>query len=89
MNDKQCNLLLECGSGSSLHHVQDPSKKMGNKNKSNYARSKPSNMTSDTVKGQKTIKAGIEAIKRKLTPEKESDTSRDNQQLSRNEHNNT
>ena len=35
------------------------------------------------------IKAAIEAMKRKLSPEKEADTSRDNQKVSRNEHNDT
>ena len=40
-------------------------------------------MTSDTVKGQ------IEAMKQKLIPEKGADTSRDNQKIFRNEHNNT
>ena len=88
-NDKQCNRSQEYDGGSSLHHVRDSSKNTGKKNKANYAQRKPSNMTSDVVKGQKTIKAAIEAMKRKLTPEKEADTSRDNQRISRNEHNNT
>ena len=84
------NLLFhKYDGGSSLHHVRDSSKNTGKKNKANYAQRKPSNMTSDVVKGQKTIKAAIEAMKRKLTPEKEADTSRDNQKISRNEHNNT
>ena len=50
-------------------------------------------MTSDAVKSQKTINAAIEAMKQTLTPEKEADTSRDNQKISRNEriiiHNNS
>ena len=89
MNDKQCNRSQEYDGSSSLHHVQNSSKNTGKKNKANYAQRKPSNMTIDAVKGQKTIKAAIEAMKRKLTPEKEADTSRDNQKISRNEHNNT
>ena len=80
-----CNPLQGDGSGSSLHHFQDPTKKTVKKNKSNYAQRKPSNMTSDPVKSQTTTKA-IEAMKRKLIPEKEADTSRDNQKISRNEH---
>ena len=87
-NDKQCNRSEVYDGGSSLHHVQDSSKNTGKKNKANYAQRKPSNTTIDAVKGQKTIKAAIEAMKRKLTPEKEADTSRDNQKISRNEHDN-
>ena len=59
-NDKQCNLSQEYYGGSSLHHIQSSSKNTGKKNKANYSQCKPSNMTIDAVKGQKTIKAAID-----------------------------
>ena len=43
----------------------------------------------NSSKGQKSIKAAIEAMKRKLTPEREADTSRDNNKMSRSENNDT
>ena len=69
--------------------LKNLSKKIGPKNKSSNSQRKPSTITNKTVKGQQTIKAAIEAMKRKLSPEKEADTSRNNQKVSRNEHNDT
>ena len=81
-SDEQLNYIFEHESSASVHDSQNSSKKMNNKK----VNRKPTTMSSDTVKGQKSIKAAIEAMKRKLSPEKESDTSRDNNKMSRNEH---
>ena len=61
-SDEQLNYIIEHESSASVHYSQNSSKKM-NKQKLNR---KPTTMSSDTVKGQKSIKAAIEAMKRKL-----------------------
>ena len=70
-SDEQLNYIIELESSAPMHDSQ-------NSSKTNIflLNHKPPTMSSDTVKGQKTIKAAIEVMKRKLSPEKESDTSR-------------
>ena len=81
LSDKQCDFLKVDESSSSLHSPKNLSKKIGPKNKSSNSQRKPSTITN------KTVKSVIEAMKRKLSPEKEADTSCDNQKVSLNEHN--
>ena len=78
MSDKQCDSLKIDESSSSLHSPKKKSKEIDPKTKSSHSQRKPSTISNKTVKGQQTINAAIEAMKRKLSPEKEADTSRDN-----------
>ena len=78
----------EHGSSSSSNHSHSASKKKDKKTKLDNPPRKPSVMPSEPVKGQKIIKAAIEAMKRKLSPEKESDTIQD-KKMSRSENSDT
>ena len=89
ISEKQYAYRKEHGSSSSSNHSHSTSKKMDKKTKLDNPPRKPSVMPSESVKGQKTIKAAIEAMKRKLSHEKESDPIQDNKKMSRSENNDT
>ena len=89
ISEKQSAYRKEHGRSSSSNHSHSASKKKDKKTKLDNPPRKPSVMPSESVKDQKTIKAAIEAMKRKLSPEKESDTIQHNKKMSRSENTDT
>ena len=70
ISEKQSDYRMEHGSSYSANHSHSASKKKEKKTKLDNPPRKPSVMPSESVKGQKTIKAAIEAMNRKLSLKK-------------------
>ena len=84
--DDQCESIIDNTIYSTLPVVA-PLTKPKTKSRGLKPNPKSTATTYNSSKGQKSIKAAIEAMKGKLTPEKEADPSEDNNKMSRSENN--
>ena len=86
--DDQCESIIDNNISSALPVVA-PLTKPRTKSRGLKTNPKSTATSYNSSKGQKSIEAAIKAMKRKLTPEKEADTSEDNNKMSRSENNDT
>ena len=86
--DDQCESIIYNTISSALS-VLDPLTKPNTKSRELKTNAKSTATSYNSSKGQQSIKVAIETKKRKLTPEKESDTSRDKNKMFHSENNDT